>query len=817
MGYWYDEEGVAHYTDDTPEAEVPEETEPEVYAQLQTIIDYYNKNGELKRADQEYINRNYEAMDETARARVQQIWLQMAINAYQKAGDQNLTASGQILNAPRGPADMFSYAARVKSLAGNDTGAVGELLRGALTSTTGKTIDQLSGSTPLTNTEFAQGMSDLALGKPVSDRVKNFIDSLTNQNGGKNPLAAYIGSALSNVGKINGNYNAAEGKASAASAASAARPATPVKTVKTVSPQLADYRKSDQTLAGARKMGVPNVHPTFESYIGISAPGINGAPQIDPAYAAANGWSGGGWGTADNPISRRFAELFPEYTKANAEAIAQEGAWQQARNEYYTKHPNATEAEIDAYADRVAPITVALTDPNYDFNPSTGTTNQVPAWMAAGRDAYNNGTKNYETLQAWKSAAQIERGNRNSQAIYDARHPGWQNMVNDPDQLAPTDPYAGYTYDPDSNMYYIGDPGDDSNWINADGSQYQPDAPADDSYVMADDPYAQPDDPYAPADDWDGGWADDSYASDDDSDGGWADDSDAMATGGLVSRPTLVGEKGPEWAIPTKFGTAIIPADRPATGFLADLKKVNGMADGGIIPSEPAPTIINSYKDWLAKRRSGESATKRFRIPDPEPGINGDFKDSPYMWSDMSRGAPKDGQVYGQVLTPVNLADKKEVERWNLLHPDKSIMFGSDNASGNTTNNYYYGPDGIPNSGDEPRSNFLSKPNPPIVRNTPPQIVYNGEQSREEIAYNASHNLGTTPAISSIKYRPDGKPEPVSGFNTNANQYGALAPTQRQALMSYYSENGGELENDFLSNLKKAAPMWSRSNTARFV
>src|SRR3990167_10818751 len=117
MSYYADENGELQYIDDSVETPAPAETAPEVDARLQTIIDYYNKMGEITRADQEYINRHYESMHETDRARVQQTWLQMAINAYQKAGDKNLSASGQILNAPKGPADMFSYAARVKSLA----------------------------------------------------------------------------------------------------------------------------------------------------------------------------------------------------------------------------------------------------------------------------------------------------------------------------------------------------------------------------------------------------------------------------------------------------------------------------------------------------------------------------------------------------------------------------------------------------------------------------------------------------------------------------------------------------------------------------
>lgn len=42
----------------------------------------------------------------------------------------------------------------------------------------------------------------------------------------------------------------------------------------------------------------------FLSNIGPSAPGVAGFPGMDPAYAAANGFSGGGWGTPDNPVSR---------------------------------------------------------------------------------------------------------------------------------------------------------------------------------------------------------------------------------------------------------------------------------------------------------------------------------------------------------------------------------------------------------------------------------------------------------------------------------------------------------------------------------
>lgn len=89
-----------------------------------------------------------------------------------------------------------------------------------------------------------------------------------------------------------------------------------------------------------------------------------------------------------------------------------------------------------------------------------------------------------------------------------------------------------------------------------------------------------------------GGWDTSGDTSNDNSGGDSGSDDENAATGGIISRPTLVGEAGPEVAMPTRQGTAIVPLTRPATGLMADLHRIARgdrvpfrvrMADGGIM------------------------------------------------------------------------------------------------------------------------------------------------------------------------------------------------------------------------------------------
>lgn len=77
--------------------------------------------------------------------------LQQNDRAYQVA------RAGALLNAPRGPADYFSYTARLNSLR-DPTNSVGQGLGGAIQGASGQSLQQLQSNAPYTNTQMAQDL-----------------------------------------------------------------------------------------------------------------------------------------------------------------------------------------------------------------------------------------------------------------------------------------------------------------------------------------------------------------------------------------------------------------------------------------------------------------------------------------------------------------------------------------------------------------------------------------------------------------------------------------------------------------------------------
>jgi hypothetical protein len=86
---------------------------------------------------------------------------------------ENRERAALILNAPKGPADAFTYLARMQSLA--QRGFVTDTLRSAIQSATGMTMDQLKQSPVLTNTQLAVGLTDAISGRQMDSNVAGFL------------------------------------------------------------------------------------------------------------------------------------------------------------------------------------------------------------------------------------------------------------------------------------------------------------------------------------------------------------------------------------------------------------------------------------------------------------------------------------------------------------------------------------------------------------------------------------------------------------------------------------------------------------------
>ena len=95
---------------------------------------------------------------------------------FQREAEEQRNTLGQsnmILNAPRGPADFWAYAARLQGL--RDNNMLTNTLRRSIEGATGTSINQLSNTPVLTNTQLAQDLAGASSGRPASDLTRDFL------------------------------------------------------------------------------------------------------------------------------------------------------------------------------------------------------------------------------------------------------------------------------------------------------------------------------------------------------------------------------------------------------------------------------------------------------------------------------------------------------------------------------------------------------------------------------------------------------------------------------------------------------------------
>jgi hypothetical protein len=106
-------------------------------------------------------------------------------------------AGSAILNAPRGPADFFAYAARVKGLVNGDFGELGKQLTKGIEWASGKTLAELASKEPMSNTEFAQSIMNMAKSKTPD---QGLLANVTTGN------SAAINQAREQLAKLDGSW-----------------------------------------------------------------------------------------------------------------------------------------------------------------------------------------------------------------------------------------------------------------------------------------------------------------------------------------------------------------------------------------------------------------------------------------------------------------------------------------------------------------------------------------------------------------------------------------------------------------------------------
>lgn len=550
---------------------------------ISPIMDAISSGAGLERDKLDVLRKWYDSQDENAKEQIRIAWDNADLNwkkldqddAHFYAGlDAQL--AGQVLNAPHGPADMWAYQARLKGL--NESGMLGDTLKSAMEQTTGRSVADLASDTPLTNTEYAQALADQARGLPISAKAQDFMTRMgggtstprTPRPGTTAPgtsggmaLADAIAQARKELGALDQGWLAASDQAiidkvksdptvftgnnpirtaitGAVGSTAGSRPVTgtgarqaitPATRVGTTPKTAVKPPVPEQPIrTGQAFATAPTIYSSRTSGMaGPSAPGIGGAPAMDPRYAVANGFSGGGWGTSDNPVMRAALAN----NRFDPTQLASEGAWQQARNQYFTAHPGATEAEIDRYANSVAP---------YSSAPDMGDKNGTGYYL--GEDNQYHRADNYQVSPMGSTIPSADQFH-------------WSS---DTGQWAQNSEQQVFDNTPPVDMGWDAAPVDWGDWS----------APSQDNQ--------------------------DTHDTQDSQDNQDTQNWEENATGGVIDKPTVVGEAGPEWAIPTKMGVAIVPMNRPATGLVSDLQRLKGgrpvrrrgkYATGGLVTTNP--------------------------------------------------------------------------------------------------------------------------------------------------------------------------------------------------------------------------------------